>query len=132
MIWPAMVESRFPVGTGHLVGEMVGSVFQPNGGEHLASTITSFANVMTNQQQRKLDVLDCGEDGDEVERLKDEPHRPGPVLRAFCIIHRKQVASADEDPPGVDVVEPGQAVEQGGLAGARGTHHGDHLAGMNL
>src|SRR5439155_10362834 len=39
--------------------------------------------------------------------------------------------SVEEDAPAVDVVEAGEAVEEGRLAGARRPHHGEKLARLD-
>ena len=42
--------------------------------------------------------------------------------------HGEQVLAGDQHPAAVDVVQPGQAVQQGGLARAGWAHHRHHLA----
>ena len=80
------------------------------------------------EQQRQLDVLGRAEHRDEVEGLEDEAHRPGPVAGPAGVGHGEQVLALDQHPAAVDVVQPGQAVQQRGLARAARAHHRDQLA----
>ncbi len=68
------------------------------------------------EQQRQRDVLRRRQHRDEVERLEDEAHAAGPVGGAGRVAHRVDVRSLDHHRSPVDVVQPGQAVQQGGLA----------------
>jgi hypothetical protein len=46
--------------------------------------------------------------------------------------HGEQVPALDQDPAAVDVVQPRQAVQQGGLARAAGAHDRDQLTAADL
>jgi hypothetical protein len=65
--------------------------------------------------QRQLHVVPRGQGGQQVERLEHQPDgvaaQPGPAL----VAQGGQVGAADEDLPGVDRVDAGEAVQQGGL-----------------
>ena len=83
-------------------------------------------------QQRQLDVLDGGEDRQQVVELEDEAH----PLRAVARSSRRRTCvpmsapSTEMRPPSI-VVEAGEAVEQGRLAAAGRPHDRDHLAAVD-
>jgi hypothetical protein len=102
-------------------------VAEPDPLQHLQRAPAGRSGRRPAQQQRQLDVLGRGEHRDQVEGLEDEAHRPGPVGGALGVGHGEQVLALDQDPAAVDVVQPGQAIQQGGLARPGWTHHRDQL-----
>jgi hypothetical protein len=79
----------------------------------------------------KLDVLDGGEDGQQVIKLEDEPHALRAVLRLAVIGHRGKIDVLNENAAAFHDIKTGEAVEKGGLPAARGPHDGDHLAAVD-
>ena len=102
---------------GHLVRLVRRAVSEPDAVEHLIGAPTGLLRRGAAEQQRQLDVLDCVEHGDQVERLEDEPHRLRAVQGALGVAHREEVAPVDQDVTTVDVVQTREAVEHRGLAG---------------
>ena len=64
-----------------------------------------------------------------MERLEDETHAGASQSGAPGIIERGEVLPGDDDAARVRHVEPGDEIEERGLAGAGLAHHGDVLAG---
>ena len=54
------------------------------------------------------------------------------VSGACAIGHGGEVLAVDHDLAAVERVEPGKAVEEGGLAGTGGPDYGHHLAALDL
>jgi hypothetical protein len=108
---------------------MIDAVSQTCPVEHVERASACLRGSGADEQQRKFDVLHSGEHRYEVERLEDESHRPRPVSGALTVGHGEQVASVDFDPAVIDVVQPGQAVEQGGLPGSGRAHDPDQFPG---
>ena len=79
--------------------------------------------------ERQRDVLPCGERGDQVEGLEDEPHPVPAQPGELAVVARREVGVAQEDPPAGRPVKAGQAVQEGGLPRARGAGDGRGLAG---
>src|SRR3989449_1055494 len=79
-------------------------------------------------EERELDVLHGGEDRQQVVRLEDEPHAARPVPALRVVVHRGQGDALDEDIARREVVESGEAIEQGRLPAAGRPHDRDHLA----
>jgi hypothetical protein len=104
------------------------AVTEPDPLQHLDRAPPCLFGSHPAQQQRQLDVLGRGEHRDQVEGLEDEPHGGGPVGRALGVGHREQVLAGDQHPAAVDVVQAGQAVQQGGLARSGWPHDRHHLA----
>ena len=100
--------------------------------QHLVGLAPRRLRLGSAEQERQLDVLGGRELSDEVEALEDEAHAAGPMVGATGVGHRRNVLAVDDDAALVDVVEPRQAVHQRGLAVARRSHHGDHLAGAEI
>jgi hypothetical protein len=80
------------------------------------------------QEQREFHVLDGCEYRNQIECLKHEAHLRGAMRGATRIGHRLEVLAGNGNRSRGDVVEAGQAVQQGGLARTRGTHQGHELA----
>ena len=75
------------------------------------------------------DVLGGGQGGDEVVVLEDEAHVAGAELGAFRRRHEGDRRPQEADPSAGGRIQPRQGVQQGGLAGSRGSHHGGEAAG---
>ena len=117
---------------GEQIGAMAGA-----GGEADAFKGSGYAGAALGcgdalDQQREFDVFSRGEDGDEVEGLKDESDfdaaEGGEARRAEfgCI------DTLDEDAAGGGLVDATDEVEQRGLAAAAGAGDGQELAGGDV
>jgi len=78
------------------------------------------------RHQRHLDVLDRTEDGQQVVKLEDEPHRAQPEGRQ--VAHRPQRRPVDVNIAGSGAVQRSEQVQESGLPAARGPDHGEKLA----
>src|SRR5262249_13093431 len=107
-------------------GELAGIVFQPITQSHHPKRelhpLVAIALGEPGEEERQLDVLIGGEHWQQVQMLEDEPDvlsAPGSQLPGR---HRAHLRSSDADGAAGGPVEPGEHVEQGGFAGARGPH----------
>jgi lipopolysaccharide transport system permease protein len=66
---------------------------------------------------------------EEVEELEDDAYVSPAVERPIPVRHRGDVPAADEDRPGGGRVDPGDEVEERGLAASRRPDHREELAG---
>src|SRR5919199_5397278 len=73
---------------GELVRTVVSPVRQVYPFEHLEGATACGPHTSATRQQGQLDVLYGGEDGHEVEALKDEPHMAGTVFGAVGVALR--------------------------------------------
>src|SRR5262249_40549153 len=80
------------------------------------------------QQQWQLDVFERVQHRQQVVALEHETHALGALCRLFGVAESCQPASFEHDLPALEVLEPGQAVQQRGLAAARWSDDGDDLA----
>ena len=99
----------------HLVRLVGCSVAEPDPVEHVHGAPSCVLWRRSPQEQRQLDVLDCVEHRDQVERLEDEAHGVSPVQCPFRVAHGEEIPAVDQDVAAVDVVETREAVEHRGL-----------------
>jgi len=78
--------------------------------------------------QGQLHVLEGREHRDQVVELEDEPHVGGPPAGQLRLVEGRDVDAADDDRAAVDLVDPGDEIEQRALARARGAHQREELA----
>jgi hypothetical protein len=83
------------------------------------------------QFQGDLDILECGERGEQVEGLEDEADIPGSKPCAVFLGKTGELRLSDLDRPAGGLVESGHDPEQGGLAGSRGANNGRHLSWLD-
>jgi hypothetical protein len=69
------------------------------------------------QQQRKLNVLECGQDGDEVIGLENESDVVSTPPSDFRLAELAQILIVDTYRATRRAIEPGDQVEEGRLAG---------------
>src|SRR3989442_1051226 len=79
-------------------------------------------------EERQLDVLHGVEDRQQVVRLEDETHAPRTVSALRVVVHRGQGDALDQDIARREIVESGEAIQQGRLSAAGRPHDRDHLA----
>src|SRR2546428_1159297 len=107
-------------------------LLQPN---HLQSTQRLFVSLglgYTRSEKGKLDVLLRAQHRKKVVGLKDEAHPSCSKPGLLIIRHGREVNALDGHLARGNVVKPGETVEQGSLATARGAHHRHHLALSDL
>src|SRR5437016_10584923 len=76
------------------------------------------------QLERQHHVLECGQGGDEVEGLEDEPDALRPETRASVLVEPREIRALQQHAPGRWQVEPREQGQQSGLAGTGGPDHG--------
>ena len=107
---------------GQLAGTVVEALGQAEGVDELGEE--GLVRLLAGQFQRQQDVLLSGQGGQQVEGLEDEtdalPAEEGELL----VVEGVELLATQHHPARGDLVQPGQAVHQGGLAGARGAHDG--------
>src|SRR5690349_1524686 len=79
------------------------------------------------QPQRHLDILTRRQRWHEVRRLEDEAQLAAAHLGALALVEVGEIAAEERDLPAGGVVQAGDQVEQGGLAGAGAAANGDDL-----
>lgn len=112
---------------GHLTDPTVDQVGQPEALEHLAGPAARAPRSGTGDPKRQLDVLPQAQLGHEVAELEDKAHLAQPQRRPPPLRQQVQPLAAEVDLPRVGDEEPGQEVQQGGLAGPGRAHDRDHL-----
>ena len=110
--------------TAQLLGQALAQVGQAHGCQHVLHPIGFGA---AQQHERQGYVLRHAEVGQHMKGLKHKPHMGAPPQGALRFIQRRQVGVAMHDAPRIPVVQPRQAVEQGGFAHARVAHDGHKL-----
>ena len=78
-----------------------------------------------------LDVAHCAESGQQVEALEDEADFGAAHLSALAVGELGEVDAVDQNRATGGVGETAEDVEEGGLAGARGTDDGDEFAWLD-
>ncbi len=102
------------------------AVVDPDRRDDLTEPLT--VRLLPGDRQREEDVLLRGERRDEVEGLEDEPDPAAAQHREVAVVECAQFGVADEDPAFGEIVEPGEAMQQCGLAGTRRPHDRGELA----
>src|SRR6266404_6445467 len=114
--------------SGKLRGQVFGAVFEAYAVERFEGFLFVGHAV---EILGKHDVLDGGEIRDHVELLKDEADGLGAYVVEVRCAEIGDVSSVKPDFTAGGAVEAADEIDQGALAGARGTHHGDPLAGRD-
>jgi hypothetical protein len=79
----------------------------------------------------KLDVLERGQDRQQVVGLEDETGLAGPKVGPLIVTHGSQRDAFEQHVAALEIVQPGKAVQQGRLAAPARAHDGDHLAPLD-
>ena len=103
--------------------QLVGTVLRSSGEadlvQHLVDPSATIGRRPREQPQRHLDVLGGREHGQQPEALEDVRDGRAAQFGEFGVVHRRQVATVDDDRPGIGPIEPSHHVEQRRLAAAR-------------
>src|SRR5215203_3172871 len=111
----------------HLGRTFLGLVRKPHHLQGVLRPLAGLRRLAAGDQERKLDVLDRGEDRDQVVGLEDEAHLLGPKARPPPVGHALYGLAVHVDLAVGEVVEPGEDVQQRGLPRSGRPHDGDHL-----
>jgi uncharacterized protein YqeY len=84
------------------------------------------------EQQRQFDILQRGQDGDEVEGLEDEPDIRVAPVRQFTLRERRDVRILNQAAAAGRPVDARDEVEQGALARTARSHQGDELPASDI
>jgi hypothetical protein len=84
------------------------------------------------EHQRKSDIIEGGQAGDEVKRLEDHAHRVAAVERQLLGIQVRYPSPLDLDRPRGRCVQSSQEIEKSGFPGPRGAGHGEKLPRLDL
>src|SRR5439155_20291623 len=102
-------------------------VFEADGHERGDRLLPRRLRVDTADEQRELDVLDRPEDRQQVVVLEDETHLHGAEVRLRVVTQGREPLARDPYLAGSEVIDAGQAVQEGRLAASGGAHDRDHL-----
>src|SRR5205823_12945509 len=109
---------------GQPAGEVVEAVTQSQLAQQLDGPASGPANP--GKLERQLDVLQGGQERDQVAALEHDADPPGPEPGAACLVEARQVLAVEEDLTGAGQGQTGQDRDQGGLAAARRADQAGH------
>jgi hypothetical protein len=95
---------------------MMLAVFEANHRQRGHNMLPALFSRKAGQQQRKLDVLEGAQNGDQIVQLKDESDVTGPPFGQLLLVELGYVFAVDHHAAGVGLVDAGDQVEQGRLA----------------
>src|SRR5689334_10517124 len=107
---------------------MLHAVSQSHALQRLFSARPPFPPPDFSKTHGQLHVLIERHGRDQVERLKDHANRVASVLRQLLGCHRRQVRPFHHNRAGIRTVQPGNQVQQRGLARSRCAQQGDKFA----
>ena len=113
---------------GEFARQAAGAIGQADCAEQFSNALLALAGSDTEQHQRQLDVLADTQMRQDMEGLEHETEPRATQARARIVVQRGEVLAADQDFSGIGLVEPGDQVEQRGLAGTGLTDDGDEFA----
>ena len=100
--------------------------------EQLAGAAVDLGAAESLQVQGEGDVFQAGERGQEVEELEDEADFVAAEAGEIVIGEGGDGLAVDADLARGGAVQAADEIEEGGLAGARGSDDGDHLAARDF
>src|SRR5207247_9184266 len=103
-------------------------VFEADGHERGYRLLPRRLRVDAADEQRELHVLDGPQDRQQVVVLEDETHLPGAEGRFRVVVEGREPLARDPHLAGREIIDAGEAVQEGRLAAAGGAHDRDHLA----
>src|SRR5215203_1151383 len=105
---------------GELRGAVGAPVLEADGADELVDPL--LVGIAAGDRERQHQVLLGGEDRQQVEELEDEAELVAAQLGQLAVVEAGDVDSIEFDLARGRLVEPGEDVHQGRLAGARGAH----------
>lgn len=125
-----------PLPTGKLIGTLERLPGEADLVEPVLDALAALARREVLQQERILDVLVCGEDRDEVERLEDEAQRVATCRSETMQRDVRDIDAVDHDAPavrlGVWFVKAADEIEQRRLAAAGGAGQSEEIAAADV
>src|SRR5262245_27102953 len=117
---------------GELFGQMPDTIREADKLERGHHVIAAFLLVELREQERQLDILKCGEHGNEVEGLEDVADVPIAPLGDLPIIEAEDILALHQQFAGGWPVNRSNHVEQGCPPGAGRTHQCEKFLLRNL
>src|SRR6187402_1366356 len=105
---------------GELGGAVGAAVLEADGADQLVDPL--LVGLAAGDRERQHQVLLGGEDREQVEELEDEAELVAAQLGQLAVVEAGDVNAVELDPAGGWLVEAGEDVHQGRLAGARRAH----------
>ncbi len=103
-------------------------VAEPDVGQRPRRLLPAAGRGAASRNQRGLDVLLRAQRRDQVERLENEPDRPGPHRGHLALAERGQILAVEFHGARGRTVEPAEHLQQGGLAVPGRSLDGEPLA----
>src|SRR5258706_73795 len=113
---------------GELARIMVHAFRQADDAKRGFDVLAAFGFGELGEQQRQLDVLECGEHGNEVVHLEDETDVARAPLRELIGGHVRDFVARHGDASVRGDVEAAEQIQQRRLTGAAGAHKADEIA----
>src|SRR5258708_18960309 len=114
--------------SGQLRGQMLRPIAQTHSLQGLGGTSAPLSRADPPWDEGGLDVLDCRQGGQEVERLEDEPDGGGAKLGEPGLGQRGQPLAIEVDSARTGAVQAAKKLQQRGLAAAGASLHSQPLA----
>jgi hypothetical protein len=116
---------------GQLSGKMVHAVVEPDQLQDRCAHLAVLGSRQARELERQLHVLTRGENGDQVERLKEESDVVVPPAGERAFGHHRRFFIQDDEPSAAGFVHAGNEVKQRALSRAGRAHEGDKLAALH-
>src|SRR4051812_9421834 len=115
-----------------LFGQMMHARAEADEFEREFDLFAAFAAGKFCEQQRQFNVLECGEDGNEIEGLKNEPDVLISPISELGFVEARDVDALDEAFAFGWAINARDDMEQGAFAGAGRAHQGEKFAGVDV
>ena len=116
---------------GEEIGAMMGAGGEADVFESFGDAAAAFERWRSLNEKRVLDIFGGGEDGDEIEGLKDEADLFAAEQGGFGRGEAGGVDAFNQDAAGGGLVDAADEVEEGGFAAAAGAGDGEKIAAMD-
>ena len=115
-----------------LMREMIAAIREPYEIHQLRGALADGRHPPTLEEKRKADVLEHSHRRQEVEKLEDDPELSPSIFRQLRLTRPVQCDLADENIPGVRLIEPSYYVEQSALPAPAGPRERDEFVRRDL
>ncbi len=112
---------------------MVHSRAKPNAAQRLFRPVAGrFAGFLTSQIDRRRDIAQCRQIGQQMKILEDDPDASAPGLRQSAFAQPRQLAPQQPHAAAAGRLKPRRHRQKRGFARTRRADHGDFLARRHL